>query len=93
MIGNYIGESCEGHDNQAERRIAMAGKVTMKKKQDKKTTDREYFMWKRLMEIDVDPGHDAELGWIDKVEDAGTERTVELNGNRLGTASSKRREE
>jgi hypothetical protein len=45
------------------------------------------------MEIDVDPGHDADLGWIDKAEDAETERTAELKGNRLGTASSKRRED
>ena len=71
----------------------MAAPVTKKKEQDKKTTDREQLVLKRLMEIDVDPGHDAGPGWIDKVEDAGTERAVELKGNRLGTASSKRREE
>jgi hypothetical protein len=66
--------------------------MTMKMKQDKKTIDREYPSRKRFMEIDVDPGHDAMLGWIDKGEDAGTERTGELKGSRLGTASSKRRE-
>ena len=65
----------------------------MKKKQDKKTTGREFLMRKRFMEIDVDPGRDAELGWIDKAEDAETEGTAELEGNRLDTASSKRRED
>ena len=71
----------------------MAAPVTKKKEPEKRPTDREQLVLKRLMEIDVDPGHDAELGWIDKVEDAGTQRTVELKGNRLGTAGSKRREE
>jgi len=71
----------------------MAAPVTKKKEQEKSPTDREQLVLKRLMEIDVDPGHDAEFGSIDKVEDAGTERPVELKGNPLGTASSKRREE
>jgi hypothetical protein len=71
----------------------MAAPVTKKKDQENRPTDREQLVLKRLMEIDVDPGHDADLGWTDKVEDAGTERTVERKGNRLGTAGSKRREE
>ena len=70
----------------------MAGQVTKKKKQDKRPTDRVQLVQKRFMEIDVDPGRDAKLGWIDKAEDAETERTAELKGNRLGTASPKRRE-
>ena len=69
----------------------MAGRVIKKKKQDKRPTDREELVQRRFMEIDVDPGHDAELAWIDKVEDAKTARTVKLKGNRLGTASPKRR--
>jgi hypothetical protein len=71
----------------------MAAQVTRKKKQHKKPTDREQLVQRRFMEIDVDPGHDADLGWIDKAEDSETERTAELKGNRLGTASSKRRED
>jgi hypothetical protein len=71
----------------------MAGQMTKKKKQDKRPTDREQLVQKRFMEIDVDPGRDAELGWMDKAEDAETERTPELKGNRLGSASSKRRED
>jgi hypothetical protein len=71
----------------------MAGQVTKKKKQDKRPTDREQLVQKRFMEIDVDPGRDAELEWIDKAEDAETERTAELMGNRLRTASWKRRED
>ena len=70
----------------------MAAPVTRKEEQEKRPAVREQLVLKRLMEIDVDPGHDAELGWIDKVEDAGTERTIELKGNRLGTAGSKRRD-
>ena len=71
----------------------MAGQMTKKKKQDKRPTDREQLVQKRFMEIDVDPGRDAELGWIDKAEDTETERTAELKGNRLGTANWKRRED
>jgi len=71
----------------------MAGQATKKKKQDKRPTDREQLVQKRFMEIDVDPGCDAELGWIDKAEDAETEKTAEVKGNRLGTASSKRRQD
>ena len=71
----------------------MAGQATKKKKQDKRPTDREQLVQKRFMQIDVDPGRDAELGWIDKAEDTETERTAELKGNRLGTANSKRRED
>ena len=71
----------------------MAGQTTKKKKQDKRPTDRVQLVQKRFMEIDVDPGRDAELGWIDKAEDAETERTAERKVNRLGTASSKRRED
>jgi hypothetical protein len=69
----------------------MAGQAAKKKKQDKRPTDREQLVRKRFMEIDVDPGRDAELGWIDKAEDAETERTSDLKGNRLGSAGSKRR--
>jgi hypothetical protein len=93
MLGNCIGWSCRRHCNQAERRIAMARQVTKKKKQDKRPTDRVQLVQKRFMEIDVDPGHDAEFGWIDKAEDTETERTPDLKGNRLGTANSKRRED
>jgi hypothetical protein len=71
----------------------MPGQATKKKKQDKRPTDREQLVQKRFMEIDVDPGRDADLGWMDKAEDAETERTAELKGNRLGTANSKRRED
>ena len=71
----------------------MAGRVIKKKKQDKRPTDRGQLLRRRLMEIDVDPGRDAELGWFDKAEDAETERTADLKGNRFGTASSKRRED
>ena len=71
----------------------MAGQVIKKKKQEKRPTDREELVQRRFMEIDVDPGRDAELGWIDKVEEAETERTVKLKGNRLGSAGSKRRED
>jgi hypothetical protein len=71
----------------------MAAQVTRKKKQDNRPTDRDQLVQKRFMEIDVDPGHDAELGWIDKTEDAETERTAERKRNRLGGASSKRRED
>jgi hypothetical protein len=92
MLRNYIGWSCRGHCDQAERRIAMAGQVTKKKKQDKRPTDRVQLVKKRFMEIDVDPGRDAELGWIDKAEDTETGRTADLKGNRLGTANSKSRE-
>ena len=70
----------------------MAAQVTRKKKRQKKLVDRVQPVEKRFMEIDVDPGRDAELGWIDKAEDAKTERIVELKGNRFGTAGSKRRE-
>ena len=56
----------------------MAAQVTRKKKQHKKPTDREQLVQRRFMEIDVDPGRDAELGWIDDAEDAETERTVKL---------------
>jgi hypothetical protein len=78
-----------------DRRIAMAGQVIKKRKQkqDKRPTDREELVQRRFMEIDVDPGHDAELGWIDRVEGAEPERTVKLKGNRVGTASSKKRED
>ena len=69
----------------------MAGQVTRKKKGQKKPADGMQLVQKRFMEIDVDPGHDAELGWIDKAEDAGTEGIVELKGNRFGPAGSKRR--
>ena len=71
----------------------MAGQMAKKKKQGNRPTDRDQLVQKRFMEIDVDPGHDAELGWIDKTEDAETERTAERKGNRLGTPSSKRRED
>ena len=71
----------------------MAGQVIKKKKQDKRPTDSKQLVQRRFMEIDVDPGRDAELGWTDKAEDAETERAVKLKGNRLGTASSKRRED
>ncbi len=70
----------------------MAAQVTRKKKRQKKLVDRVQPVEKRFMEIDVDPGRDAELGWFDKAEDAKTERIVELKGNRFGTADSKRRE-
>jgi hypothetical protein len=71
----------------------MAGQVIKKKKQDKRPTDREELVQRRFMEIDVDPGHDAELGWIEKAEAAETERPIKLKGNRPGTASAKRRED
>jgi hypothetical protein len=71
----------------------MAAQATKKKKQDKRPTDRVQLVQKRFMEIDVDPGRDAELGWIDKAEDTETERSADLEGDRLGTASSKRRED
>ena len=71
----------------------MAAQTTKKKKEDKRPTDRVQLVQKRFMEIDVDPGRDAELGWIDKAEDTETERTAELKGNRLGTSNSKRRED
>ena len=71
----------------------MAAQTTKKKKQDKRPTDRVQLVQKRFMEIDVDPGRDAELGWIDKAEDTETERTAELKGNRLGSANWKRRED
>jgi hypothetical protein len=58
----------------------MAAQVIKKKKQDKRPTDRELLVQRRFMEIDVDPGRDAELGWIDDAEDAETERTVKLKG-------------
>jgi hypothetical protein len=91
-MGRYIEPSCSGYQSQAEGRIAMAAQVTRKKKRQKKPVDRVQLVEKRFMEIDVDPGRDAELGWIDNAEDAKVERTVELKGNRIGTASSKRRE-
>ena len=69
----------------------MAAQVTRKKKRHKKSVDRVQLVQKRFMEIDVDPGRDAELGWIDKAEDAQTERLVDLKGNRFGTAGAKRR--
>jgi hypothetical protein len=69
----------------------MAAQVTKKKKRHKKPADRVQLVQKRFMEIDVDPGRDAELGWVDKAEDAKTERIVELKGNRFPTAGSKRR--
>ena len=71
----------------------MAGQATKKKKQDKRPTDREQLVQKRFMEIDVDPGRDAELGWIDKAEDTKTESTAELKVNRLRTASSRNPED
>ncbi len=58
----------------------MASQATKKKKQGKRPADRDHLEQKRFMEIDVDPGRDAELGWIDKAED------------RSGAAGSKRRE-
>ena len=69
----------------------MAAQVTRKKKRQKKPADSVQLVEKRFMEIDVDPGRDAELGWIDKAEDAKPQRPVELKGNRFGTAASKRR--
>jgi hypothetical protein len=71
----------------------MAAQVTKRKKQYKRPADREQLVRKRMMEIDVDPGRDAEFLSIDKAEDAGTEITTELKSNRLGTANSKRRAE
>ena len=71
----------------------MAAQVTKKQKQDKRPIDRDQFVKKRFMEIDVDPGRDAEFGWINKGEDAEAERTAELKANRLRTASSKRPED
>ena len=71
----------------------MTAQVTRKKKQHRRATGREQVVQKRFMEIDVDPGRDAELGWIDKAEDAETERTAELKENRPSAASSKRRED
>ena len=71
----------------------MAGQVTKKKKQDKRPADRNQLVQRRFMEIDVDPGRDAELGWLDKAEDSAAARTAEMKGNRFGTASSKRRED
>jgi hypothetical protein len=71
----------------------MAAQAAKKKKQDKKPTDGDRIVQKRFMEIDIDPGRDAELGWIDKPQDAQTERTSDLKGNRLGSAGSKRRED
>jgi len=70
----------------------MASQATKKKKQEKRPADRDHLEQKRFMEIDVDPGRDAELGWIDKAEDAKTQGIVELKGNRSGAAGSKRRE-
>ena len=71
----------------------MTAQVTRKKKQHRNSTGREQVVQKRFMEIDVDPGRDAELGWIDKAEDTETERTAALKENRPGAASSKRRED
>ena len=71
----------------------MAAKVTMKKKRDNETTDREQLVQRRFMENDLDPGRDAELGWIDKAEDAEAESAAELNGNPFGAGGSKRRED
>jgi hypothetical protein len=69
----------------------MAAQMIRKKNRQKKPAGRVQLVQKRFMEIDVDPGHDADLGWIDKAEDAETERTVEGKRNRFGTAGSKRR--
>ena len=71
----------------------MAAQVTKKEKQHRSPTDRVQLVRKRFMEIDVDPGRDAELGWIDKVEDTKTESTAELKVNRLRTASSRNPED
>jgi hypothetical protein len=71
----------------------MAAQVTKKEKQRRSPTDRVQLVRKRFMEIDVDPGRDAELGWIDKAEDTNTETTAELKANRLRTASSRRTED
>jgi hypothetical protein len=71
----------------------MAAQTTKKKKQGERQSDRKQLVEKRFMEIDVDPGRDADLGWIEKAEDAETDRTADLKGNRRGAASSKRRED
>jgi hypothetical protein len=71
----------------------MAAQVTKKEKQRRSPTDRVQLVRKRFMEIDVDPGRDAELGWIDKAEDTKTESTAELKVNRLRTASSRNPED
>jgi hypothetical protein len=71
----------------------MAANVTKKKKPYKRPADRAQLVRNRMMEIDVDPGHDAEFSSIDKAGDNGTEITPELKRNRLGTAVSKRRAE
>ena len=71
----------------------MAVQVTKKKKQDKGPADREQDMLKRLMELDVDPGHDAVLESIEKAEDAGIESTAQLKRNPPVAASSRKREE
>jgi hypothetical protein len=73
--------------------MVMTAQVTRKKKQHRRATGRVQLVWKRFMEIDVDPGRDAELGWIDKAEDTNTETTAELKANRLRTASSRRTED
>jgi len=71
----------------------MTARVTRKKKQHRRVTGRVQLVRKRFMEIDVDPGRDAELGWIDKAEDTNTERTGEPKANRLRTASLTRPED
>ena len=61
----------------------MTAQVTRKKKQHRRAAGRVQLERKRFMEIDVDPGRDAEFGWIDKAEDSETEKTDEMKGNRF----------
>jgi hypothetical protein len=80
--GNYM-DICQECYNQADRRMVMTAQLTRKKKQHRRATGRVQLERKRFMEIDVDPGRDAEFGWIDKAEDSETERTDEMKGNRF----------
>jgi hypothetical protein len=73
--------------------MVMTAQVTRKKKQHRRATGHGQLVRKRFMEIDVDPGRDAEFGWIDKAEDTNTEKTAELKANRLRTASLRRPED